>query len=1640
MKKKLKRSLAILMSVCMIMSMMPGMAWATETGNTDDSVNEELQSGNGDDQNLDDEDKKTVSDPTPEENDTTPADTTGEESVPTAANDNDEVDTPATALPAAVEGVIKLASNVTVGTLTLPATGETLTYDLNGFTLTYTGGSVTITGVNTKLAFTDSFVSGDTRGGTLELTGLKANNSVLCPEDGASVSAENINITCTGSVFYPKGNATAVDVIKCDVKADCYCVGTNAARVDNYGVNITLKDSNLTADGNGNDNTPVLINVAGTLNIDNCNILGTRQGVIVRAGTATIKDSNITTKGMYGNKTHHYAGANDTWGSGNEVPAAALTVGNYKAGDATSYCADALVTLENTDLTAENDFPALYVDGNTAYTATVNITGGSVSGNIIKGFQKADGKVNLNISDSTLTDARVAKIVNGGNTTYFDTLQEAVDAAENYATVTLLKDITTDTQIADITKKITLDLNSKKITTSVSAVLKVSGSGDLTITGNGTIEGPTGDAGKALDGKAVIEVHGNATLTMPNGFLTAGGVGSDGMYGIYALDGGNVILGDSETKEGPTIETWFAAIGENNTTSPANITIYGGTYTELATPNNNEWWSYFCAPVYASASGEINILGGTFNGYYGISSRYVNVDQKLNIKGGTFNGSNAALFIDTKNGITCDKTREVSVTGGTFSTNVSAYTAEGYICATAQKSGYVVSKKPVPTVAANANLPTYASAFVESIANNTNITSKAAEVAESVTNLLGDGAYLKMEVTAGEDDSGKVASITYNVEPMAVSGDVADDGSVQYKAQSELNKPITFYLSVPEDWAAVGMAKQKHTHNGKDEFSYYSILGETDNRYVAVTSDKFSSFELSSMTADEKAEKLRTCAVMTENTVYEEVSIQDAINYAVTNSETLTVLNDVIGTYDIPGTLIVDANGHTWTVGYGSGSAANAVMLAANTANLNVRAVITKVNDDDVTDNTVSVKAGDTVTVAVKVYKGDHEIESYYGADATLSFDTSVLSLSNENSSIDGWTVTEGTQNVYSYKGIEKVDSANPTLVTDSLLGTFVFNVLSQSAQKVASSIEITYATVVESADVYKSNAQTPEMGESTDFTTEKTVVTPPTIAVPYKAAAYTVEELNDALATAGDDSNGVAYAEYLEVTAANTEATDVATDYAITFGIKADAQGTYCFKEDGEDTLFECKSAKYSITKVGNAWVEGKEPTITGLDGDSKIKYTGSAVEAVAGTLKFGNSNDIKVKYYAANAGSSASITYSDNELASAPTDKGNYKVVFTLTGDGKNYEDFKDAIAFEITQGSLAEYVDKWFTLPAEIEGGIIYSYDPEQELITPGVILEDDHNLEIQYRIVKANSNSGSVLSGSNASYSEYKNTNYKSGNLYLNGNDDFDSSLTYGVQYIVHDTTGNYEDYSVYSGNLRYIPVNMKKPTLYKYVTPAVSANAVDSAATTENNPYMKDFRVMYVFTDGDIGITYGDGESVNAAVYEITDLGYKLYPTEVTDNTGATVCALTGESDSTDYEHAYAVILTDTTDSGNRYALTPVALNNDNFKPTTVTLNEDVQVPNEAKIFDVDINSWINSSDTLLVKLLMNYKVLGKNSEAVSDIAGLIESGVMNIGYLFRSDVNKDGVISVGDINAICNKDNTYYGVNYRPVSAASDAQ
>ena len=267
-----------------------------------------------------------------------------------------------------------------------------------------------------------------------------------------------------------------------------------------------------------------------------------------------------------------------------------------------------------------------------------------------------DTVITDNITLKAHWSLNVAKI----GDTFYPTLPAAFAAAQAGDTIVLLTDTEIETIVVD--RQIILDLNGHEASSDSSELFVVSTSGDLTITGNGKITGPAN--GEAFDGEALIRVEGGK-LTVENGTLTATGSGSDGMYGVYVLKGGTAVFGNEEG--GPTVTAHFAAIGTNNTTAPATIIVNGGTYTANAVPANNEWWYYFCAPVYAAANGTYTFNGGMFKGYYGLSSRYADTDQDITLNNVTIEASSGIdVFIDSQTGSTNTPDRHIQSSDNTL--------------------------------------------------------------------------------------------------------------------------------------------------------------------------------------------------------------------------------------------------------------------------------------------------------------------------------------------------------------------------------------------------------------------------------------------------------------------------------------------------------------------------------------------------------------------------------------------------------------------------------------------------------------------------------------------------------------------------------------------------------------------------------------------------------------------------------------------------------------------------------------------------------------------------------------------------------------------------------------------------------------
>ena len=233
---------------------------------------------------------------------------------------------------------------------------KTLTIDLNGQTLTYTGGQILLQKQQT-LNLTDK---SDSKQGKLELKikNASTSTSAIKPYAGATANVSNITVTTTGAAFFPLGENAAVNIDNCNVQAKTYCVATNSGDQENFDVKIRIANSRLTSE----QACAVMLNIPGTLDMNNCTVTGASQAVMVRAGEASISNCALSLNGTTTDKYN----PDEDWKSGTQnVPIAALVVGS-QTGSETAYAADAVCDVTNTTISAsgKNVDGAVYVSGN----------------------------------------------------------------------------------------------------------------------------------------------------------------------------------------------------------------------------------------------------------------------------------------------------------------------------------------------------------------------------------------------------------------------------------------------------------------------------------------------------------------------------------------------------------------------------------------------------------------------------------------------------------------------------------------------------------------------------------------------------------------------------------------------------------------------------------------------------------------------------------------------------------------------------------------------------------------------------------------------------------------------------------------------------------------------------------------------------------------------------------------------------------------------------------------------------------------------------------------------------------------------------------------------------------------------------
>lgn len=486
-----------------------------------------------------------------------------------------EAEQVAAELPSAVDGVVTLASDTSIPATKLQsAIADGLEINLNGKTLTITSADT----VSVPEGKTVKFYNGT----ILNSTFTRGDLAAFAAGKDATLIVDNVTMNTTGSAFFPAGNASAVTVTNSNITAGVYVIGTNASGNLSDNVRITLKDSTLTStcyQNNDRDTCTVMINVPGTMNIDNCKIYGGRQVLFVRCGTATVNNSTITLSNAYND-----AGKYDSkdWSSGNEVPMGAVVVGNRT--NSTAYDTPATCTLNNTTVTGGR----VYTYQKNEIAVKLNITGNStINGAFVNGDGE-NGKATIVTESGTYSDlSALGYLADGAN-----------------VTVKLAADTTKDAAIS-INGNVNLDLNGKTLTaytTNKICGLNVADGATLTVSDSGT-------NGKLTSQYTPISVSGTGKV-----IINSGTVESSNDYGIYALNDGSVIV------NGGSITAKDSALSGNNTTGNMNFEINGGTLTANQGP-----------AIYMPGQGKLTVTNGTLNG--GISLRM----GQVNISGGTIN-------------------------------------------------------------------------------------------------------------------------------------------------------------------------------------------------------------------------------------------------------------------------------------------------------------------------------------------------------------------------------------------------------------------------------------------------------------------------------------------------------------------------------------------------------------------------------------------------------------------------------------------------------------------------------------------------------------------------------------------------------------------------------------------------------------------------------------------------------------------------------------------------------------------------------------------------------------------------------------------------------------------------------------------
>ena len=558
--------------------------------------------------------------------------------------------------------------------------------------------------------------------------------------------------------------------------------------------------------------------------------------------------------------------------------------------------------------------------------ANIEVTGGTFVGfdpanNKAEGVNTSflpEGYTSTKNDDGTYTAKKVTYVARIGETRY-ETLTAAIENAKDSETVTLLKDVTADITIP-AGKTITLDLNGKKLTVPTDAGILVQGK--LTVTGNGTVTCEKTpfmvDAGELIiengavnsDKDYGIYAKNGGQITVNGGTLTSSfavlsGNNTTGDMN-FTVNGGTLTSKSSEAIYMPGQQTLIINGGVINggiSARMGQITVNGGVINGMTASqtadamkdyynySGSAWIGdaiYVWGGTYKSdnANGNktnLTINGGTINGnahraiaIYDIGTNY---EQEISVNISNANVSGDVVLDKTYGNHTHNVTTNISITGGYFTSDPSAYVPATHHVEDSGNGSYPFAVKEgaksdatiIVTAATNATvsetIKTEDKAEINKVINNADVDGVATAIrddkkaaiakAAGVTdeqlagkNVIETEITVKVEAKTADLANGK---LTFEASPVAtVKVNGAATGTTVPVTNAMLNgKPITVKLPLPAGFTPKQIL-HKFTGGGYEYFINESVGGmrgagsfKIEGDCAVFTIYGFSTFELS---------------------------------------------------------------------------------------------------------------------------------------------------------------------------------------------------------------------------------------------------------------------------------------------------------------------------------------------------------------------------------------------------------------------------------------------------------------------------------------------------------------------------------------------------------------------------------------------------------------------------------------------------------------------------------------------------------------------------------------------------------------------------------------------------------------------------